>query len=634
MLQRRIKKCICGLLVLSLVTAAAATERSVPAAAAGTESSAPATEQTEEKKLELTNETLFEAEQIDGLYMVTKYNGTQADGETVVVPAAVNGKKVQGIGPAFYNNWSVRAVYLPSSIRVIGTNAFASCAVDKVGSYQYTAAGDWTVDVPITDTSGTEKPADVTAAPATGTETPLPGTEKPLSGTEKPAVATAVPESPAIEITNLTASDALPEELTKIEENAFHTAGNLKEITLPVSIQYIGSNAFINTGISDFTIPEGAEVEYIGKNLFGSNIKTISLNGHIIKIDERAFEATSNLDSVTVGANGIIDEISAYAFVNSGIHTFTIDGKVNRIGDRAFEGASNLLSFTVNEGGSISTLGNHVFYCSGVHEVTLRGSVSSIGEYAFASCSNVDQVTVQSDVPYTLGQYAFTDAGIHKVDFSDGLSVVDKGTFEGCGNLQTVKLPETLTHIGEDAFKNVSNITEITLNETATVDPSAFAGAGGATQQAIAATNNNSAKQAIGQPVAPQSTPVLTPTQTPAPTPVITPAPEKKITVPAVKLKKAKKKGKKVTLTWTKSKNASGYTIYKKVVKKGMKKKKIKKLKFKKVKNVSAKTLKIKLKLAKKSTTSFYIKAFAKTTQNGKKVTVYSKASNTKKVKA
>ena len=82
-----------------------------------------------------------------------------------------------------------------------------------------------------------------------------------------------------------------------------------------------------------------------------------------------------------------------------------------------------------------------------------------------------------------------------------------------------------------------------------------------------------------------------------------------------------------------KSKGASGYTIYKKVVKNGTKAKKAKKIKFVKVKNVSAKTTKFTIKLKKKATTSFYIKAFVKTKVNGKTKTVYGKASNTKKVK-
>jgi len=95
---------------------------------------------------------------------------------------------------------------------------------------------------------------------------------------------------------------------------------------------------------------------------------------------------------------------------------------------------------------------------------------------------------------------------------------------------------------------------------------------------------------------------------------------------------KKNKKGNQVTLSWTKNKNAGGYVIYKKVVKKGTKAKKAKKIKFKKVKSVGKKTCKLTLKLTKHATTYLYVKAYQKTNTGGKTTTVYSKMSNTKKV--
>ena len=133
----------------------------------------------------------------------------------------------------------------------------------------------------------------------------------------------------------------------------------------------------------------------------------------------------------------------------------------------------------------------------------------------------------------------------------------------------------------------------------------------------------------------------VVPTSTPAPVPVAAvtapsapsaPAPAK-VSVGKAKLTSVKKKKGKALLKWKKVKGASGYTIYKRVVKNGTKAKKAKKIKFVKVKNVSAKTTKLTIKLKKKATTSFYIKAFVKTKVNGKTKTVYGKASNTKKVK-
>lgn len=548
-----------------------------------------------EKDVLIPNPDDFEAREIDGVLTITKYTGYDS---TVVVPSEINGKPVRALDSTFYNNWSVRTVYLPDTIETIGTNAFASCAVDKVGSYS----------APMQPYIAVEE---------------IPDTESCIIETAD--INTGSTDITPVEIDPATLSDTLPKSLLHIEADAFHTAANLKEIGLPAGIKTIGDRAFINTGISTLTIPAGAKIDSIGTTIFGSNIKTVVVDGDVTQIADSAFATTSNLDSFTV--NGTIDEIGAYAFQNSGIHHFTVNGTVKKIGNNAFQGASNLLDFTVNEGGSISELGAYIFYCCGVHEVTLRGNVTSIGEYAFSSSSNIDTVTVLSDTPYTLGQYAFTCAGIHNVNLSDGITNIDVGTFEKCGNLQTVNLPDTLTHISENAFKDVSNIKEITINENVTVAPNAFEGAGGSTLQALANTNNANVKSILGI-TTPPTTPVVAAPVTPTIAPP-SPAP----TVAAVKLKSAKvnKKGKKVTLTWTKNKSASGYTIYKKVVKKGTKAKKAKKIKFKTCKNVNNKKTKLTIKLAKKSTTYFYIKAYQKVTVNGKITTVYSKASNTKK---
>lgn len=447
---------------------------------------------------------------------------------------------------------------------------------------------------------------------------------------------------------------------------AFANAGtNIHNLYLPDTLEIIGEEAFSSyavdrvasytyTPTGEFAVVESAGAEQIFLNVptvetgsavavealpthlttigyrafYNSPVKNITFTSPDLFIGNNAFENTGNLLEVVVKEGASITEIGECAFKNSGIHNFTVDGSIGKLGADAFQGTANIQGFLVSEQGNINEVGAAVFENSGIHYVTIRGTVSSIGERAFANCGNILDVTVQSTTPYTVGEFAFQNAGIHSVNFSDGLSEVEKGTFEGCGNLETVKLPDTLTDIAEDAFKNASNIKEITINENVTIAPNAFANVGGSTLQALANTNNASAKALAGAIPAP-AVPV---TITPAPAPIVTDAPN--ITVSPVKLTKVKKskKGNKVTLSWTKNKKAGGYVIYKKVVKKGTKANKAKKIKFKKVKSVGKKTCKLSLKLTKHATTYLYVKAYQKTKAGGKTTVVYSKMSNTKKV--
>ena len=442
------------------------------------------------------------------------------------------------------------------------------------------------------------------------------------------------------------------QKIRAIGSSAFEGAGDIHNLYLPDTLEQIFAEAFSSYRVyqvgsytyhatGDFAVVETAPAEkpvvdtpsveegsmaftqhqlpssltVIGERAFyNSPVHNIIFNSPELTIGASAFEGTENLGDITVTEGTRISEIGEYAFRNSGnLH---------------------MNEFVVSETGSISVIEDEAFMnCANLHTVTLRGNVTSIGNNAFSQCGNMNDLVIESTTSYTIGEYAFkNNTNLHHVTLSNGIETIEKGTFENCANMNTVHLPDSLKNIKEDAFKNLPNLQEITINENVTIAPNAFEGAGDATKKALANTNNAAAKAIAGAPVPTPAPPAVPLVSVPVVTPP-TPAPPQKISVSSVKLKKAavNKKKKKVTLTWSKNPKASGYTIYKKVVKKGTKAKKAKKIKFKKVKNVSAKTLKFSLKLAKKSTTTFYVKAFIKTKVNGKTVTYYSKASNNKK---
>lgn len=512
--------------------------------------------------LEITDESLFHAEYVNGIYTITGFDGLY-NASSIVVPYKINGQLVRGIDAAFCGKTNCLTVYLPDSIEIIGSKTFAASTVEYVKSY-------------------TNQEIQATI-------------DQIIAGTyETPSVESGIIDTPSIESGTTefgasTLSDSLPSSLKVIGDNAFKDS-KIKSITIVSNMETIGKYAFANTpNFLDFTLATGASIK--------------------------------NIDD--------------YAFSCSQLHTITINGRVERLGNYAIEKTANITDFIVNDSGSIGTVGDYAFYNSGIHNIVLKGSVTSVGSYAFANCGNILQVEISSDTDYTLGEYAFNCAQIHNVYLSEGLTTIEKGTFEKCGNLEKVQLPQSLTHISDDAFKNVPNLKEININPNVTIDSTAFEGVGDSTKKALAASGNTNALVLLGMSVVPTSTPapstvisVVAPTSTP----VVT-AP-KKVTVGKTKLTSVKKKKGKATLTWKKVKGASGYTVYKKVVKNGIKAKKAKKIKFVKVKNISAKKCKFTLKLKKKATTSFYVKAFVKTKVNGKTKVIYGKASNVRKVKA
>lgn len=416
----------------------------------------------------------------------------------------------------------------------------------------------------------------------------------------------------------------LPDTLEIIDEDCFQGCGlqavgsyTYQQNAAAVGVVESASIETPNISTSNYVFSENlpSHLSVIGARAFEKtnlNINAISVNSHITSIGERAFADSNNLQQFNILAGAVVDRIAANAFTNNNVHEIHVYGSIGTIAERAFESVPNLTNFIIEEGGNVSTLEPYAFYgCGSLHYVTLRG-VTSIGSYAFSTCKNMENVYVSSNGTYTLGEYAFKDTAIHNVNLEPGIATIEKGTFENCENIVTIHLPETVTKIEADAFKNINTLQELTISDEAVVDPTAFAGAAGTTLDTLNKTTNNSIREAIGLD------------------PIVKKSP--KTTIDKVKLKKiaVKKKKRKATLKWTKSSNAKGYVIYKKVVKKG---KKAKKAKFKKFKTIKKNTCKCVVKLKKHTTTFFYVKAFGTINENDKKVTKYSKASNTKKVK-
>ena len=315
---------------------------------------------------------------------------------------------------------------------------------------------------------------------------------------------------------------------------------------------------------------------------------------------------------MTLGKAGRIGTIGKNCFQNSGAQTlnFYFYGRVDAIGANAFEGSGGIQDFYMED---VGIVGTEAFKNCHINTMTLKGSLSAIGDRAFIGCGNLDKVTIQSSTPYTIGKYAFTCASIKEVTFSDGLSSVAEGTFSGCGKLSKVYLPTTLKEIEKNAFENVSTITTITINDTAKVDDEAFKGAGGTTWGALDRLNNQSVKKIVAKALHRNL-------KTPLP----------KVAKASLKKAKAAKNKKKANLKWTKSKNANGYIVYCKVVKKG---KKAGKIAWKKVKTVKKpKTTKCTVKISakqrkvlkKKGKIYYSVRAYKKVTVNGKKKTIYS----------
>lgn len=190
----------------------------------------------------------------------------------------------------------------------------------------------------------------------------------------------------------------------------------------------------------------------------------------------------------------------------------TVGGCVAKIGlingggtySSVFKGFTSLTSVTIDEG--VDTIGDSAFAsCTSLSSITLPNSVTILGNGAFGSCTSFKTVGDSSSnasvkLPNslrTIGNGAFAGCtSLTSVNIPNGVTMLGgtanyvlahaTGVFNGCTNLTsvgladsnaTIKVPNTLTTIGQGAFEASQNITSVTLpNSVTSIGVWAFSG--------------------------------------------------------------------------------------------------------------------------------------------------------------
>ena len=135
----------------------------------------------------------------------------------------------------------------------------------------------------------------------------------------------------------------------------------------------------------------------------------ITISGSVTRIGENAFTYCHALSSVTI-QNGV-KSISSYAFQYCyGSSSVTIPASVTSIGYGAFYYCYSLLSITFPEGVT-SIGGNAFYYCKSLSSVTIPGSVTNIAANTFYGCSSLRfcDFSNHTSIPTLAAYNAFSD---------------------------------------------------------------------------------------------------------------------------------------------------------------------------------------------------------------------------------
>ena len=247
-------------------------------------------------------------------------------------------------------------------------------------------------------------------------------------------------------------------------------------------------NVIIETGVT--SIGRAAFYrQHDGPEMLDNSIVSVSIPNSVTSIGERAFAGCNNLKAIV------------------------IPDSVTSIGERAFAGCDSLTSVKIGNG--VTSIGERAFTgCDNLKEIFISDSVTNIGNMAFAGCTSLKTIIIPASVTslerYHSGHYYDDDIKKPTYDSSTGFG---SEVFDYCTSLESIyvdennemysndengvlynkdktvlirypagnkatsyEIPDSVTIIGDDAFKDCTNLEEIIIpNGVTTIGGEAFA---------------------------------------------------------------------------------------------------------------------------------------------------------------
>ena len=400
------------------------------------------------------------------------------DLQTITIPNGV----VSIEDGAFRFCYGLSMVAIPESVTTIGESAFCYChslSTVSIPKNVSSIGGDAFYDVRSITYSGT-----AVGSPWGATYYNVVVDESGLifADAEKTQLAAYIGTSDNV---------VIPNTVTTINDKVFQYCKNITSISIPNSVVNIGKDAF--SGCDNLQYNEYDGVCYLGNSenpyvclikAKSEKITSCNINSGCKIIYDEAFLYCYDLASVTI-PDGVVS-IGIRSFSGCCMTSIIIPNSVKHIGEWAFENCGGLLSIDVPE--SVETIDEGAFYI--IKNINYTGSATGspwealnvnatpdADGFIYADAEKTQltaYVGANSNViiPNTvtnIGDHAFKNRQcIKSVVIPNSVTSIGKDAFRNCNALQSVEISNSVTSIGTYAFSWCSNLTSVTIPNSVT----------------------------------------------------------------------------------------------------------------------------------------------------------------------
>lgn len=292
----------------------------------------------------------------------------------------------------------------------------------------------------------------------------------------------------------------VPEGVKHIERWAFSGCFNLKEISLPVSLEGMGYGMFNDCmSLESVTIPRNvSEIQGYNSGYYG-NLFSGCYNLREVKVDKRnrTFDSRDNCNAIIhsktdvlvagCGASFIPEGVKAigdFAFEGSSLPAIHIPKSVRSIGNGVFVDCRSLSAISVDPANPVY---NSKDDCNAILETAsarlvqgcsrtvIPSDTKEIADSAFYVIRNLPPLLVIPEGVEVIGQEAFRGSNLNFVQLPSTLKRIKKEAFFGCKQLYYVDMSRCSPQVDWWAFYGCESLNYVNMSSTpGKIDEDAF----------------------------------------------------------------------------------------------------------------------------------------------------------------